>query len=375
MTVFITQLNMGGCGPSVGIKDSIDVAGVPTKAGSRALDHVPPATENAAVVERLLQAGYRIVGKTNMHELAFGTTGINAWTGTPLNHRYPDYVPGGSSSGSAVAVAAGLADVTLGTDTGGSIRIPAACCGVYGLKPTFGRVSRKGIMPAQTTLDCVGPFADNMDSLIACMRVIDPTFGALPDVSSLSIGLLDVDAEPPIRAAVEAAINASGLRSGHRHLSEFIPAYHAGLVIINAETWAACGHLVATGLVGEDVAQRLRNASRTTAADIEAAERVRTAFTAQVDAALKEHAVLALPTMADTPPLVADAADTSKLVRMTSLVRPFNLSGHPAIAIPLPAHSAFPISLQLVAAKGDDELLCAVARHIASKFASKLNQH
>lgn len=371
MTVFITQLNMGGRGPSVGIKDSIDVAGVPTKAGSRALDDVAPATENAAVVDRLLQAGYRIVGKTNMHELAFGTTGINAWTGTPVNHRYPDYVPGGSSSGSAVAVAAGLANVTLGTDTGGSIRIPAACCGVYGFKPSFGRVSRNGIMPAQTTLDCVGPFADDIDSLIECMQAIDPTFGALPDISSVSIGLLDIDAEAPIRAAVEAAVNASGLRSAHLHLSEFVPAYHAGLVIINAETWAACKDIVSTGLVGEDVAQRLRNASRTTAADIEAAERVRTAFTAQVDAALEEHAVLALPTMADAPPLVADAADTSKLVRMTSLVRPFNLSGHPAIAIPLPGSSPFPMSLQLVAAKGDDELLCAVARHIAGK----LNQH
>ena len=142
----------------------------------------------------------------------------------------------------------------------------------------------------------------------------------------------------------------------------------AGLVVINAETWAACGELVATGLVGEDVAKRLVAASRTTPADLEAAEAVRAAFTAEVDAALRKFPVLALPTMADAPPLLEAAADTSKLVGMTSLVRPFNLSGHPAISIPLPSVQGFPISLQLVAAKNDDELLCAVARHIAHQI-------
>ncbi len=374
MGVFVAELDLGGSGPRVTIKDTIAIAGVPTRAGSRALDDAAPAASNAVVVERLLAAGYHIVGKANMHELAFGTTGINAWTGTPLNVRFPDFVPGGSSSGSAVAVAAGLADVALGTDTGGSVRIPAACCGVFGLKPTFGRVSRDGVMPANTSLDCVGPFADDMDALIGCMRAIDPSFGELPDTAGVAIGLVEVAARAEIRAAVDAAVAAggfaSGFASGRVSLSEFVPAYDAGLVVINAETWAACGHLVETDLVGEDVARRLLAASKTTASDVQAAERVRAAFTAQVDAALRDFPVLALPTMADAPPRVAEAADTSKLVGMTSLVRPFNLSGHPAIAIPLPA-GEFPMSLQLVAAKGQDELLCAVARQIAGR----LNQH
>ena len=370
MIVFVEMLDLGGEGPRVAIKDTIAIAGFATRAGSRALDDAAPAAANAAVVERLLAAGYHIVGKANMHELAFGTTGLNAWTGTPLNVRFPDYVPGGSSSGSAVAVAAGLADVALGTDTGGSVRIPAACCGVFGLKPTFGRVSRDGVMPAHTSLDCVGPFADDMDALIGCMRAIDPSFGELPDTSGVTIGLVDVAARAEIRNAAEAAVAAGGFATGRVGLSEFVPAYDAGLVVINAETWAACGDLVATGRVGEDVARRLLAASKTTATDVQAAEQVRTAFTAQVDAALRSFPILALPTMADAPPLVAEAADTSKLVGMTSLVRPFNLSGHPAIAIPLPAGD-FPMSLQLVAAKGQDELLCAVARQIAGR----LNQH
>ena len=368
MTVFVEQLDLGGEGALVGIKDSIDVAGVPTCAGSRALEDSAPATANAEVVERLLSAGYHIVGKTNMHELAFGTTGINNWTGTPTNPHFPAHVPGGSSSGSAAAVAAGLSDVALGTDTGGSVRIPAACCGVFGFKPTFGRVSRDGVMPVRSSLDCVGPFARDMDALIDCMRAIDPSFGALPDISDVRIGLLEVEAMSPIRRAVEAAVRGSGFPAASVKLSEFVPAYHAGMVIINAETWAACGALVAGGKVGQDIAARLLAASKTTAADVAAAERVRAAFTEQVNDALENFAVLALPTMADAPPLLEFGADTGKLVGMTSLVRSFNLSGHPAIAIPLPARDGYPVSLQLVAAKNQDEFLCAVARQLALRL-------
>ena len=222
MSVFVEQLDLGGSGPTVGIKDSIDVAGFATRAGSRALQDAPPASTNAKVVDSLIAAGYHLIGKTNMHELAFGTTGLNNWTGTPTNPHFPAYVPGGSSSGSAVAVAAGLADVALGTDTGGSVRIPAACCGVFGLKPSFGRISREGVMPAQSSLDCVGPFAREMDALIDCMRAIDPSFGALPDISNVRIGLVEVDATNPIRQAVESAVRGSGFPSASVTLSEFV---------------------------------------------------------------------------------------------------------------------------------------------------------
>ncbi len=369
MSIFIEQFELGGNGPRVAIKDSIDIAGKPTRAGSRALDDAAPATANAAVVERLLAADYRIVGKVNLHELAFGTTGINHFTGTPLNTRYPRHVPGGSSSGSAAAVSAGLAEVAIGTDTGGSIRIPAACCGVYGFKPSFGRVSRAGVMPERSTLDCVGPFADDIDALIDCMRAIDPSFGALPDIRGATIGVIDVPSATPVRSAVEAALRACGLPLHTVQLPDFDAAYRAGLVIINAESFAASGALLATGLVGADIATRLEAAGRTTPADVEAAEQVRRRFTAQVDAALQGSTVLALPTMADAPPLLDEAADTSKLVAMTTMVRPFNLSGHPAITLPLPGLRDYPISLQLVGARGDDERLCAVARHVAQRLA------
>lgn len=366
MTIFVQQFDCPTGAPTVAVKDTIDIAGWPTRAGSRALADAAPAAADAEVVRRLVAAGWAVAGKTTLHELAFGTTGINHWAGTPTNPRFPDHVPGGSSSGSAAAVAAGAVDAALGTDTGGSIRTPAACCGVFGLKPTFGRVSRAGVMPAATSLDCVGPFAADMDRLIACMTAICPDFGPLPAIDGVAIGIARVDADPRYLAAVDGAVARSGLASRPAELPGMAEAFKAGLTIINAETWAAVGALVAGGLVGEDVAVRLRAAANTSAADVAAAEQVRTRFTRAVDTVLADTPVIALPTMAGPPPLLGQAADTSRLVTITSLVRPFNLSGHPAIAVPLAPIDGAPASLQLVTAKGADELLCAVARHLAA---------
>jgi len=158
MTMVIEQMKAGGTGLKVMVKDTIDISGYPTRASSRALQDVGPATQNAAVVDALFDGDCQVVGKTVLHELAYGTTGINHYAGTCRESAtIPDVFLGGSSSGSAAAVAAGLCDFSLGTDTGGSVRIPACCCGVFGFKPTFGRIDRRGVMPAQSSLDCVGP--------------------------------------------------------------------------------------------------------------------------------------------------------------------------------------------------------------------------
>lgn len=178
MTGFIETFSLGGPGPTIAIKDTIDIAGRRTTGASRALADAPPAERHAEVVQRVLDAGWRIVGKANMHELAFGMTGINDYMGTPVNPQDPTRIPGGSSSGSASLVGLGLVDAALGTDTGGSIRGPAACCGVIGLKPTFGRVSRRGVAPVDSTLDCVGPFARDIATLAAAMAAIAPDFDA-----------------------------------------------------------------------------------------------------------------------------------------------------------------------------------------------------
>lgn len=377
MSAFISEFDLclhdDADAPTIAIKDSIDIAGYPTTAASRALADAPAATEHAVVVQRLLDAGWRIKGKANMHELAFGMTGINDFTGTPQNPQDATRIPGGSSSGSASAVGLGLVDAALGTDTGGSVRGPAACCGVTGLKPTFGRVSRRGVAPLETTLDCVGPFAREMRVLIDAMTAIDPSFDAgvaRRDASKARVGIVAVDADASIRKAVEHAVRRAGFASRGIELASMADAFSAGLAVINAETWQAFGHLVETGKLGADLDARLRLASKTTLVDLDAAENVRRIFTAAVDRALQDVDVLVLPTLPTFPITLEAARAGTPVIAMSSLIRPFNLSGHPALSLPLPVEgSSLKAGLQIVGRKGADEKVCAVAAHVEAALA------
>jgi amidase len=424
--IFVQTMSLGGSdrgsggghdshsrfGPAlrVGIKDSLDIAGYPTRAGSAVFAAARPALRNAAVVQALLDGGCRIVGKTNMHELAYGVTGINAWTGTPLNPRYPDRVPGGSSSGSAVAVAAEHVDFAIGTDTGGSIRVPAACCGIYGFKPTYGRISRSGAVPMISTLDCIGPFARDLAMIERAMALMDATFvpkatpavvrvgvvalrvaaldGAALDAAALDAAALDAAADPAVcisaavhrtvRGALDDAANRRGTDTAGKagrvtltpiELPSFEPAFAAGITLIGAENWAAFGHLADSPGLGPDVRARLLAARDITAAAVAAAEACRTRFRAEVDAALERVDVLALPTLPDFPLPLAAALDPRAALRTTALVRQFNVSGHPALTIPLMGES-LPVGLQLVGRRGEDAALCALARRIDREDAS-----
>ncbi|WDD93148.1 amidase [Burkholderia sp. FERM BP-3421] len=374
MTGFIDTVTFGGPGPTIAIKDTIDIAGRPTRAASRALADAPPAAQHADVVRLLLDAGWQIAGKANMHELAFGMTGINDYTGTPVNPQDATRIPGGSSSGSASLVGLGAVDAALGTDTGGSIRGPAACCGVTGLKPTFGRVSRRGVAPAESTLDCVGPFARDIRMLAAAMAAIAPGFDrtlATTPVTDCTVAQVVVDADPAIAAALDAAIRAAGYRSRRIVLDDLRAAFDAGLTVINAETSRAFGHLVATGRLGADLDARLRTAATTTPATQAAAEVVRARFAAQVDFALRNADVLVLPTLPALPITLDEARSGVSVIAMSSLIRPFNLSGHPALSLPLPlAGSPLKSGLQIVGRKGADEQVCAIAAHFEAALAA-----
>ena len=365
-SILIETLALGGDGLCVAIKDSIDIAGYVTGGASAALVDSAAPTHNAAVVDALLNADCRIVGKANMHELAFGVTGINNWSGTPENPLYPRRIPGGSSSGSAAAVAAGLCDFALGTDTGGSIRMPAACCGVFGLKPSFGRVSRRGVHPAQSSLDCVGPLAPTMALIEAAMAIIDPTYIAVEAPSAIRLGAVECSATPEIRAAFEAALQACDAEWDSVRLNSLDAAFDANVAIIGAETYTAYAHLIPSGLLGTDVRMRLEKAAAITPARLADAEMVRLAFQAEVDAALDRFDALILPTLPAFPPTIEDAADAAQALALTALVRPFNLSGHPAITIPVGTPQGLPAGIQLVGRRGGDEALCAIARRFAN---------
>ncbi|OUY08525.1 amidase [Acinetobacter populi] len=362
-----------GEGPiKVMIKDSIHIAGFKTVAGSRALINSEIKKENAEIVDLILKSDCQIIGKTNLHELAYGITGINKFTGTAINPKYPELIPGGSSSGSAAAVAANLVDFSIGTDTGGSIRMPAACCGVFGLKPTFGRVSRKGVLPEQTSLDCVGPFANDMDHLVQAMQIIDPSFKEdvvnAVAVKTPNLVMLDVSAEDEVWQVVKAFLKQAGFEhSPHVQIETFDEAYSAGMQIINYETWQAFGHLVASGDVAEDVAGRLLKASKTTSADVNAANLVREKFSQAIDQLLEQYDAIVMPTLPQIPPKIADAENTVAFLNMTALVRPFNLSGHPAVTIPLQTADGNPVGLQIVTRHDADEQLCAIATYLVNR--------
>src|SRR6204780_735437 len=192
-----------GDGIRLAVKDLIDVAGTPTTAGSRALAATAAAAErDARCLAGARAAGARIVGKANLSELALGASGVNEYFGTPVNPLDPTRVPGGSSSGSAVAVANGEADVAYGSDTGGSVRIPAACCGTTGLKTTWGRLPLTGVWPLAPSFDTVGPMARTVEGLVTGMELLEPGFSvAGQEGSDLVIGRVPIEADPALTAA------------------------------------------------------------------------------------------------------------------------------------------------------------------------------
>ena len=364
--IFVEQLAMGGAGARVGVKDSIDIAGFPTRMGSACFADAPPAFEHAAVVRALLAAGCRIVGKTNLHELAYGVTGINHWSGTPVNPRAPGRVPGGSSSGSAVAVATALVDFAIGTDTGGSIRIPAACCGVYGLKPSYGRVSRAGVHPARSTLDCVGPIARDLPTIERAMSMIEPSFRPQAAPTRALVGWVDVEANPEVTAAARGGLAGADVVVRPISLPSLTRAFAAGLTIIRSEIWAAFGHLLACERLGADVRTRLAASRGVCAAELADAEDVRRLFKDEVDEALTYVDAIALPTLPDFPLTLTAATDAGAALGSSSFVRPFNLSGHPALSLPL-RRTGSPAALQLIGGAGQDEALCALAHTVVAE--------
>lgn len=364
----LSRFHLGGSGPTVAIKDCIDIAGQVSGGGSAALADSAPATAHAEVVRLLLADGWQLTARANMHELAYGMTGINDFNGTAINPQDPERMPGGSSSGSASAVGAGLVDLSIGSDTGGSIRLPAACCGVIGFKPTFGRVSRAGAYPAQSSLDCLGPFARDMALIINAMASIAPGFDAqrasTPQAQA-RVKLVATQSEPAIAAAVQAAFAASGWQGTPIALADMDAAFGAGMVLINRETYAAFGHLTGQGRLGADIEKRLSAAGNTTDTAVAEAEGVRAAFSAAVDAALADADALLLPTLPQLPPTFDEICRGASVLTLSSLVRPFNLSGHPALTLPVAIPgSPLKAGLQLVGRKGDDERICALGLHL-----------
>lgn len=380
-------------GIPIALKDLVMTRGIRTTCGSRILkDWVPDA--DATVAARLAEAGAILLGKLNMHEFAYGPTGVNPHYGTAANPWGRDRMPGGSSSGSGAAVAAGLCAGALGTDTGGSIRIPASLCGIVGLKPTYGRVSRAGVVPLAWSLDHIGPMTrtvtdaalllqalaghDPADPSTAAVAVPDYRRASDADPRDLRIGVVREAVferlHPEVRAAVEAAarmLERLGVRVKDIRLPRIHHAGPATFAIITAESMAYHEPYLRTRAseYGADVRARLLTGQFVLATQYLKAQRARQVLRAEVDAVLASVDALLLPTTPIPAPRIDEREATVDGVRedvrawLTRCTRPINLTGHPALSLPCGLTSeGLPVGLQLVGRHFDEATLLRLGR-------------
>ncbi len=369
-------------GIPVSLKDLIDQQGVPTTAASHVRDgHV--AAADAPLVTRLREAGAVLVGKTNLHEFAFGTTNEDSAYGPARHPLDPTRSPGGSSGGSAVSVATGMAMASIGTDTGGSIRIPAAACGVVGLKPSLGEVDATGVVPLSWTMDHVGPLCRSVNDaaiLLDVLRGTTPRPEATPKPEAITLGVLRGPWFERVDPAVGAAFAATceRLRAAGVTLRDMtIPhAEDTGTIYLHLVLGEAAAYhgttLEATPEAYQpEVRLRLEMARNVLAEDYVRALRGRAALLAEVDAALTGCDALLLPGLAiPAPPLGTvslDVGGTDEPIRnaMLRLTQLFNITGHPALTIPCgsTAHG-LPVGAQFVGQRDRTGALLQVGRSV-----------
>ena len=345
-------------GIPLAVKDLIDTAGLVTTYGSAIFrEHVPERTASAVV--RLEEAGYGVLGKTNLHEFAYGITSDNPHFGAVVNPLAADRIPGGSSGGNAAALAAGLCEVALGTDSAGSIRLPAACCGIVGFKPTWGLVPADGVFPLAPSFDTVGPMATTVDGCAALMRAVGIAADATADVRAALAWTEHAD--PLVRARVE---EAAALLPAVEHIDfplpgDLDPAFQAEAADVHRELFAEHADLY-----GENVRRKLEAAFAVSDEAVAASRAEREALRERALEALAGFDVLLTPTMPMVAPPVG-IGDLALRKRMIMLTRPFNGTGWPALALPCgPAEDGLPASIQIAARPGDDALVLAVGERL-----------
>jgi aspartyl-tRNA(Asn)/glutamyl-tRNA(Gln) amidotransferase subunit A len=364
-------------GMPISLKDLIDVAGQVTSAASRVLrDRV--AVEDAPVVTRLREAGAVIIGKTNLHEFALGTTSEDSAFGPVRNPHDPDRSPGGSSGGSAAAVATGMGLASVGTDTGGSIRIPAAACGIVGLKPTHGEVPTTGVIPLSTTLDHVGPLALTVQDAAWMWAVLagrPPGRIEAAGIGTLRLKRIDGDFDTmtaevgQVLAGALDALAGAGctITSGTLAGAATTPSVYANIVLPEAAHWHRPLLETRGGDYTPAVRERIERGLTITAVSYLEARDAGLALRQAVDAALDGCDALVLATLPlVAPPLgasdveVRDGRTLPVRAAMLGHTQLFDITGHPAISLPIRT-GGLPVGLQLVGRRGDTARLLAVA--------------
>jgi aspartyl-tRNA(Asn)/glutamyl-tRNA(Gln) amidotransferase subunit A len=363
--IFLAKPQQPAEGIPLAVKDLIDTAGLTTTYGSIVYaDYVPE--RSAEAVTRLEEAGYANVGKANLHEFAYGITSANPHYGTVPNPSFPGRMAGGSSGGSAAALAAGLAHAALGTDSGGSIRIPAACCGIVGFKPTYGLVSLDGVFPLAPSFDHVGPMARSVAECTAMMTSLvdgfEPT--TVDSLEEVEVGvawldLADAVVHARVREASELFPRRRGIelplaeRIGHVFMREAADV-HRDLFAEFADSY------------GDNVRTKIERCLAVTDAEYERALGTREALRERSEAALDGLNLVLTPTLGFVAPRlpVDDLEIREATIRLTI---PFNSLGWPALALPCgPAEDGLPASLQIAGRPGSDALVLAVGELVES---------
>jgi aspartyl-tRNA(Asn)/glutamyl-tRNA(Gln) amidotransferase subunit A len=360
--IFLARPETPADGIRLAVKDLLDTVGLTTTYGSAIFaGHVPIKSAESVVL--LEAAGYANVGKTNLHEFAYGTTSENAHFGTVPNPLMPGRIAGGSSGGSAAALAAELADAALGTDSGGSIRIPSACCGVVGFKPTYDLVSMDGCFPLAPSFDHVGPMARSVEACVEQLKALVAGFRrseieSLEEVA-VAVAWLE-DAEPLVAERVRAAAAEFPRR---RELDWPRPQIDAlfmhEVAGVHRELYAEHSELY-----GDEVATKLERCFAVSDAEASVAARARDEYRERCAEALDGSDLLVTPTLSCVAPPtgVGDLALRTTLIRNTL---PFNTLGWPALALPCgPAEDGLPASIQLVGRPGADALVLAAGERL-----------
>lgn len=360
-----------------GVKDLFDVAGYPTGGGSPiVLAMSGIKTRTAPTVQKLLDAGARFAGKTVTDELAFSMNGNNAHFGAPINGAAKDRITGGSSSGSASAVSSGLCDFALGTDTGGSVRAPANHCGLYGLRPTHGRISLEGALDLSPSLDTCGWFARGAGTFA---RIADVLLGAdampLPDKLRLLWpkdvwAMLDAPVSQALDGTVQRVQSVFGQAVPVDVALESWEAMYWNFRYIQArEAWLTDGPLIERYAppLGPGVAERFAWSRAVTDTQVNTARTFRIEFRQQLAALLGDDGVLLMPTMPDIAPLrsTADSALEDYRNRAIRLLCIAGLSGFPQLSMPMASRDGAPLGLSLLGPAGSDRSLVALAQRVA----------
>lgn len=351
-------------GIRLAVKDLLDTAGLTTTYGSAVFaEHVP--AKSAESVLRAERAGYANVGKTNLHEFAYGITSENPHFGTVPNPRAPGHIAGGSSGGSAAALAAGLADAALGTDSGGSIRIPAACCGVVGLKPTYDLVSSAGCFPLAPSFDHVGPMATTVADCARLLGAVAVGFTpkAIDSLEEVDVALAWLDDADPLVAArvAEAAACFPRRRTLDWPRPQIGALFMREVADVHRELYAEAGDLY-----GDEVAVKIERCLEVSEAEATRAERARSEYRERCLELLEGFDLLLTPTLACVAPAtgIGDLALRERLIANTI---PFNALGWPALALPCgAAEDGLPASVQLIGRPGTDALVLAAGERLAS---------